>query len=284
MRIKPLYAVLMLSTIVNPSFGAIKTKTVPIDNFPTKHFFSTAQQFPFQMEIIGDQSGLFSETVASSKIPSIRANKNERYTIRLTNPLPVRVAVNLSVDGLNSISGKPCGVQDGDKWMIPPQSSIVIRGWQVNSNENRRFFFTDKPKSYAKWRSKQLDKDLTVNCGIIGAAFFWNRAELAQAFQPEQKTEKHSKDGFAQPSSESLGNRSQPYDLKRSVENIAEAKQQKAGTGMGEREQHQTTQVEFVTDDGMMSPDEALLIAYDFAPAHRPQAFPGTVFAPEMPY
>ena len=37
----------------------------------------------------------------------VLAEPEERYSIRLHNPLPVRVGVNLTLDGLSTITGKP---------------------------------------------------------------------------------------------------------------------------------------------------------------------------------
>ena len=107
--------------------------------------------YNFRVEVISDTEGLKAEHFRGSR-PWITAQPEERFAVRLYNPLPVRVAVNLTVDGINSISGKPSGIKDGNKWMIEPYSFITIRGWQVNGEESRRFFFTEKPKSYAQWQ------------------------------------------------------------------------------------------------------------------------------------
>ncbi|HJT23914.1 MAG TPA: hypothetical protein VJ873_05020, partial [bacterium] len=139
------------------------------------------QTYGFRMEIVDDSEGLKPE-MSKNGYPFVAATKGERYSVRIYNPLPVQVAVNLTVDGLNSITGKPSGISDGAKWMIDPYSSITIPGWQVSGGEARRFFFTKKPKSYAKWRGNQLGEDLAANCGVIGAAFFWSQEELDQYY------------------------------------------------------------------------------------------------------
>src|SRR5208282_5948283 len=119
------------------------------------------QNYNFRMEIVDDSEGVMPETAKNGR-PFVAAIKGERYSVRLYNPLPVRVAVNLTVDGINSISGQPSGISDGQKWMIDPYSSITIPGWQVSGGEARRFFFTEKPKSYAKWRGDETGKDLAA--------------------------------------------------------------------------------------------------------------------------
>lgn len=255
-----------------------KTKTVSIDlpnpYPPTFDWGGDVRQYSFKMEIIGDQTGKFTE-IPTGDAATIYVPKNERYAVRLTNPLPVRAAVNLTIDGLNSISGKPCGIFDGDKWIIEPFSFIIIKGWQVNAETSRRFFFTDKSKSYASWRSQKIGTDLSLNCGVIGAAFFWNNEELRRYFRQQRKP---------------MGNKTtsqQGLDIRASESNspseATEPMKNQAGTGMGEREEHPVQPVEFKPDTGMMSVDDALLIYTEFTAQRHPQAFPGLSFAPEMP-
>ncbi len=200
------------------------------------------------------------------------AKRGERYTIRVYNPLPVRAAVNLTVDGVNTIDGKPCGVDDGSRWMMEPQSWVTIRGWQVNGGESRRFYFTDAKKSYAAWRGAALKKDLGANCGVIGAAFFWNKGELAQW---QAQVARRNCDRLAAPCA-SMGKCAMADDRE------AQPKE-KAGTGMGERETHVVRSVEFTADAGMFDPKEALLLYYGFEEPTRPNPFPALTFAPEMP-
>src|SRR6185436_10785471 len=85
----------------------------------------------FRLEVVSDNEGLKPESSRNGR-PFVYARPGERYTIRLYNPLPVRVAVNLTVDGLNSITGKPSGISDGEKWLLEPYGSVVIPGWQVS--------------------------------------------------------------------------------------------------------------------------------------------------------
>lgn len=131
----------------------------------------------FRMEIISDRSG---RKLVGSRYgrPYVTAHPGEKYSIVLYNPLPVTVAVNLTIDGLNSISGAPSTPSGDRKWLIDPHSSIRIKGWQVSDQHGRRFYFTSKEASYASWRSNEWGSDLSVNCGVIGAAFFWSKKDL----------------------------------------------------------------------------------------------------------
>lgn len=253
------------------------------------------QIYGFRVEIVDDMEGIKPEASKYGR-PFITAAKGENYSVRLYNPLPVRVAVNLTVDGLNSITGKPCGITDGEKWMIDPYSSVTIPGWQVSGADARRFFFTDKPKSYAKWRGDMLGKDLSANCGVIGAAYFWNQQELDQYYDEHPiyrythnlapysgTTDRAEKKAQEAPSSAGAGAPAMQNDLQADQSMAAPVPQEQAGTGMGDRESHPTYQVSFDYDTGMYSLNQAVVIYYDFAKTPAPNPFPDLSYSPEMP-
>ena len=50
----------------------------------------------------------------------VEALKGREYAIRLRNPYPVRVAVALSVDGLNTIDARETTAGDARKWVLGP--------------------------------------------------------------------------------------------------------------------------------------------------------------------
>jgi hypothetical protein len=251
------------------------------------------QSYGFRVEIVSDNEGVKTEAFKNGR-PFVTASKGENYSVRLYNPLPVRVAVNLTVDGLNSITGKPSGITDGSKWMIDPYSSVTIPGWQVSGGDARRFFFTDKPKSYAKWEGDEMGKDLSANCGVIGAAYFWNQRELDEYYDSHplyrytqrpypystkaQSLDSMSGASAAAPAPEAMNREMNRADMKK-----MEEPQEQAGTGMGEHQYHPTTQVDFEFDRGMYSPSQALVIYYDFAKVQTPNPFPAIGYAPEMP-
>jgi hypothetical protein len=247
------------------------------------------QAYGFRVEILDDSQGVKSESSKNGR-PYVTAFKGERYSVRLYNPLPVRVAVNLTVDGLNSISGKPSGISDGQKWMIDPYSSIIIPGWQVSGGESRRFFFTDKPKSYAKWQGDNLGKDLAANCGVIGAAYFWNQEELDRYYDdhPLYRTTYRPMpyDALCAKKSERMDSSAPAASGMGAYENEirpAAPPQEQAGTGMGEKESHPTYEVDFTCNTGMYSPKQAVIIYYGFDAAPVPNPFPELGYAPEMP-
>ena len=67
----------------------------------------------------------------------------------------VRVAVALSVDGLNTIDARHTDASSARKWVLGPYEAVTIRGWQTNSAQARRFFFTTEDESYGGWLGKK---------------------------------------------------------------------------------------------------------------------------------
>jgi hypothetical protein len=173
---------------------------------------------------------------------------------------------------------------------LSPYSFITIRGWQVNSGEARRFFFTDKHGSYAKWTGDRRHQDLSANCGVIGAAYFWNRKELDQYYEahPEYRYPQNCPAcGIRMQSLSSARAMNIPINVLSSAKDMAAspvAAAQLAGTGMGERESNPTTLVDFSYDTGMYQVAQAIVIYYDFVnPEPLPNPFPAVSYAPEMP-
>jgi len=99
----------------------------------------------------------------------VEALKGREYEIRIRNPYPVRVAVALSVDGLNTIDARHTSAEAGRKWVLGPYESITISGWQTSMTHARRFEFTSEEQSYGARLGK------TNDLGIITAVFFRER-------------------------------------------------------------------------------------------------------------
>ncbi len=273
----------MLSTLLSiPSYAAtqpfkVKCRTKIIRDGIVR-YEKRKYTYNFLVEVLSDETGTKYERTKNGR-PFITAKPQERYSIILHNPMPIRIAVNLTIDGLNSITGKPCKPDEGSKWIIEPYSYVTIRGWQVSGNTARRFYFTTRDDSYAKWRSNNWGKDLSVNCGVIGAAYFWNKKDLENYFENNPIYEYTRK---PRPFRSWLGCKK---ELAAPCEEEYERRhdKQKAGTGMGERESHPTELVHFKYNTGMYKPRQAVIIYYDFAKTE-PQPFLGMGFAPERPY
>jgi hypothetical protein len=96
----------------------------------------------------------------------VEALKGRDYALRLSNSTGRRVAVALSVDGLNTIDAKHTSSRDARKWVLAPYETVVIPGWQVNNSVSRKFVFTGERGSYGAALGK------TEDLGVIEAVFF----------------------------------------------------------------------------------------------------------------
>jgi hypothetical protein len=92
--------------------------------------------------------------------------------------LPYRVAVALSVDGLNSIDARHTTAWNASKWVIEPYGTINISGWQMSSERARRFYFTSERDSYGAKLGQ------TSNLGLISAVFFRERRPIPVPISP----------------------------------------------------------------------------------------------------
>ena len=221
------------------------------------------QGYRFQAYVVGSsisEGGINRSINPDSNF--IQVGEGQEYSIEVRNPLPVRVAATVTVDGLNTIDGKRTSSSDGQKWLIDPYSSITIRGWQTSDDNSRKFFFSRRSASYAKWKELRDRRDYTANLGIIGVAYFWNSAEMSQETTLPQPFE--SEQGL---SDRKFGSSAAPS------KSGSMRLEERAGTGMGRSEWNQVRHVSFYYDTGMYSGSDALTIRYEFGPKF-PQPMP----------
>src|SRR5689334_10779435 len=99
----------------------------------------------------------------------VEAIQGAEYELRLRNSSADRVAVALSVDGLNTIDALQTSAWNASKWVIEPWQTITIGGWQMSSERARRFYFTTERDSYAAKLGQRGD------FGVISAVFYRER-------------------------------------------------------------------------------------------------------------
>jgi len=168
----------------------------------------------------------------------IEAVRGREYSLRLTNPSPYRVAVALSVDGLNTIDARHTDSWTAAKWVLAPYESTEISGWQVSDRTARRFVFTGERDSYG------AALGATKNLGVIEAVFYRERR------RPERYDRRYEEGavGQAPPSAASREK---------------DAQDDYAATGMGDQTGHD---VERVSIDLEPDPIAKLRIRYEFRP------------------
>ena len=124
----------------------------------------------------------------------IEALQGAEYELRVRNGSADRVAVALSVDGLNTIDARHTSAWNASKWVIEPYQTITISGWQMSSERARRFYFTNERDSYGAKLGQ------TANFGVISAVFFRERNRPVPITPPYPITRDKSES-----SSDSLG-------------------------------------------------------------------------------
>jgi len=128
----------------------------------------TAKAYPsFDLEVVVNGRAL-TEYYARGRT-YIEALQGAEYELRVRNNSGDRVAVALSVDGLNTIDARHTSAWNASKWVIEPYQTITISGWQMSSERARRFYFTNERDSYGAKLGQ------TANLGVIAAVFFRER-------------------------------------------------------------------------------------------------------------
>src|SRR5690349_21887131 len=137
----------------------------------------TTKAYPdFQLEVVVNGRPL-DEYYARGRT-YVEALQGAEYELRLRNSSPDRVAVALSVDGLNTIDARHTSAWNASKWVIEPYQTITIGGWQMSTERARRFYFTNERDSYGAKLGQ------TANLGIISAVFFRERGRPVTTITP----------------------------------------------------------------------------------------------------
>ena len=166
----------------------------------------------------------------------VEALENAEYELRIHNPTDSRVAVALAVDGLNSIDARHTSAWDAHKWVIEPYGTIHVRGWQMSSENARRFYFTTERDSYAAKLGQ------ASNLGLITAVFFLERRPITitrvtpSERRPPNKEEDRTRDERAAPESSTAGELSRVEsgrDAPKSVRSYPPPDDESAATGIG---------------------------------------------------
>ena len=185
----------------------------------------------------------------------VAGRPGSRYAVRMTNRSAGRVLVVLSIDGVNAVSGDTASVaQTG--YVLAPYQTTEITGWRKSLTEAAAFYFTALPDSYAA-RTDRPD-----NVGVIGAAVFRERERVVRQ-RPLQAPDtdaasrigserERRADSAAPPAAEAQGNDKSAAAAPSGRLSGAPAfkseralRDERLGTGHGEREYAPTTQTTF---------------------------------------
>jgi hypothetical protein len=198
----------------------------------------------------------------------IEALRGKSFSVRLCNPTGERVAVALSVDGLNVIDARRTTAGAATKWILGPGQTVDIPGWQVSGQTSRRFFFTETARSYAKWIGD------TRNVGVIEAVFFREKARRVAplTLAPAAPSREASRDSAAGAAGETAqggveggvpGGVPQNKARTEARGSISPTRESEsfAATGIGERTEFPVQWVRFEEDP---VPAASILLRYEF--------------------
>jgi len=211
----------------------------------------------------------------------IEALRRREYAVRLRNRTAERIAIALSVDGLNSIDARTTTARDARKWVLGPYETITLDGWQVSSTTARKFFFTTEEKSYGHWLGK------TNNLGLIAAAVFREKrrpisvygeppydvpfrqreegktiGDDSSAPVPEEPSAPIGKaEGTLAPETDEGWSGSRGSTLRRRSDVQPKKPDDFAATGIGEETSHPVQQVSFDSEE---SPTAVLELRYEY--------------------
>jgi hypothetical protein len=175
----------------------------------------------------------------------IEALRGREYSIRVTNHTGSRIAVALSVDGLNTIDARTTSPRDARKWILDPYDTIVLDGWQLSNHDARRFFFTTEDQSYGAWLGR------TKNLGLISAAVFRERRARYETPEITGSVDSRERGAAAGPSARSEAERKA----------APQAAEDFAATGIGRRLDHDVRRVHF---DAEVNPAAVLELRYEY--------------------
>lgn len=216
-----------------------------------------------QLEVLVDGRPL-DELVARGST-YVEALRGRPYSLRVTNRQGARVAVAVSVDGLNVIDAKRTSAARGRKWILEPWESLVLDGWQTSDREAHRFVFTSEPRSYAAWQGD------ASQAGVLEVAAFRERPRVAKVERPWWG---HDRDGASRDSRERQSP-SAPEPLAGGAapsvrsESASKSRDQSlsedsAATGFGDSVGHEVVQVRFEHED---APCATARIRYEYRDA-----------------
>ena len=222
----------------------------------------------------------------------VAGTPGERYAVHIANRAGARVLAVVSVDGINAVTGETAS-PDQNGYVLAPYQSFEIMGWRKSTSEVAAFYFTQLPDSYA------ARTDRPGHVGVIGVAVFrewapprpamtpapWPRSS-ARADGTAREAESGATDAAGAPAA------SAPAEGEASRERRALDRQEKIGTGHGERERSEVVYTHFRR--ATSQPNETIAIHYDTranlvargviprpTPVVEPHPFPGGRFVPD---
>ena len=184
----------------------------------------------------------------------VAGRPGSRYAVRMSNRSGQRVLVVLSVDGINAVSGETAALgQTG--YVLGPYQTTEITGWRKSLTEAAAFYFTALPDSYAA-RTDRPD-----NVGVIGVAVFREREREETMRRRLEADQPRAAQGSAERESAAESRAAPAAAPSATAKSGALARDERLGTGHGEREYAPTAHTSF--ERASERPAEVVRLRYD---------------------
>jgi hypothetical protein len=123
--------------------------------------------------------GPIDEELSAGGKPFVAIGKGETFAVRLVNDSPLEAAVNLTIDGVSVFAFSEEATAEA-LWIVPAKSSVLVRGWHINSATAHEFKVVD---TFADTAAARLGQTPSAQIGLISAAFSaaWKEGEPAPA-------------------------------------------------------------------------------------------------------
>jgi hypothetical protein len=218
----------------------------------------------------------------------VAGTPGERYAVYVANRTGGRVLAVVSVDGINAVTGETASAEQNG-YVLAARQSFEIAGWRKSTSEVAAFYFTQLPDSYAA-RTDRPD-----NVGVIGVAVFREyqppRPAVLPQPQPYARSDSAAREAES-PAADAAGAPAASAPSENAAESRALRRQEKIGTGHGERERSDVVYTQFRRATSYAN--ETIAIHYDTranlvargiipgtAPVSTPNPFPGGRFVPD---
>jgi hypothetical protein len=243
-----------------------------------------------ELQLIDRERGLALPTHRHRGSTWVEGRPGARYAVRLVNRSGARVLAVLSVDGINAISGATAATSQTG-YVLDPWQSADITGWRKSDAEAAAFYFTALPDSYAARTNRP------GHVGVVGVAVFREREPPPpppQAFEPAPWSggrDESRSSNLADNRQRRESNPAAAAAPARESDAAGLARQDKLGTGHGEREYAPISRTAF--ERATSQPAQIVQLRYDsranlvaagvIAPPWRgrPEPFPGFVPDPQ---
>lgn len=164
----PIETTVVTPTVVNSSdirVGAVATAVLAAIEQPDQIADGTVVRakedglFGFEVLVNGKPKAIS----VTGGYAAIKLTEQDECEIRLVNDAPFEVGVRVTLDGMDSFWFTK---QKIGYWIVGPKSTAIVRGWQLDESEARKFEIVPFEKSVA------VKAGVTGEIGVIAASFY----------------------------------------------------------------------------------------------------------------